>query len=68
MLIAKERTSFSEKKSVPHLKNQQLEKEVEKRTIELAIKNEELAEKNKDITDSIRYAKRLQDASLPSAE
>jgi ligand-binding sensor domain-containing protein/serine phosphatase RsbU (regulator of sigma subunit) len=47
---------------------QVLEKEVEKRTIELAIKNEELAEKNKDITDSIRYAKRLQDASLPTAE
>lgn len=46
---------------------QELEKEVEKRTIELAIKNEELAEKNKDITDSIRYAKRLQDASLPNA-
>ncbi len=45
---------------------QALEKEVEKRTIELAIKNEELAEKNKDITDSIRYAKRLQDASLPN--
>ncbi|MBC7861849.1 MAG: SpoIIE family protein phosphatase, partial [Bacteroidia bacterium] len=47
---------------------QVLEKEVEKRTIELAIKNEELAEKNKDITDSIRYAKRLQDASLPNTE
>ncbi|CAN5398276.1 DUF2027 domain-containing protein [soil metagenome] len=29
MLIAKERTSFSEKKSIPHLKNQQLEKEVD---------------------------------------
>ncbi len=41
-----------------------LEKKVQERTIELAIKNEELAEKNKDITDSIRYAKRIQDASL----
>lgn len=29
MLEAKERSSFSEKKSVPHLKNQQLEKEVD---------------------------------------
>ena len=44
-----------------------LEKKVQERTIELAIKNEELAEKNKDITDSIRYAKRIQDASLPSS-
>jgi serine phosphatase RsbU (regulator of sigma subunit) len=41
-----------------------LEQKVQERTIELAIKNEELAEKNKDITDSIRYAKRIQDASL----
>ncbi|HWY35618.1 MAG TPA: two-component regulator propeller domain-containing protein, partial [Nitrosopumilaceae archaeon] len=45
-----------------------LEKKVEERTIELAIKNEELAEKNKDITDSIRYAKRIQDASLPNTD
>ncbi len=29
MLIAKERSSFSEKKSIPHLKNQQLDKEVD---------------------------------------
>ncbi len=43
---------------------QELEKKVEERTIELAIKNAELAEKNKDITDSIRYAKRIQDGSL----
>lgn len=43
----------------------ELEKKVEERTLELAIKNGELAEKNKDITDSIRYAKRIQDASLP---
>lgn len=42
----------------------QLEKKVEERTIQLAIKNEELAEKNKDITDSIRYAKRIQEAML----
>ncbi|MFL5754119.1 MAG: two-component regulator propeller domain-containing protein [Bacteroidia bacterium] len=45
----------------------ELEKKVEERTLELAIKNGELAEKNKDITDSIRYAKRIQDASLPMA-
>jgi ligand-binding sensor domain-containing protein/serine phosphatase RsbU (regulator of sigma subunit) len=46
-----------------------LEKKVDERTLELALKNEELAEKNKEITDSIRYAKRLQDTMmLPSRE
>ncbi len=42
-----------------------LEEKVVERTEELAIKNAELAEKNKDITDSIRYAKRIQEAILP---
>lgn len=42
-----------------------LEEKVEERTQELAAKNAELAEKNKDITDSIRYAKRIQEAILP---
>ncbi|GAB4131985.1 MAG: hypothetical protein Fur0041_02890 [Bacteroidia bacterium] len=41
-----------------------LEEKVQERTLELALKNEELAEKNKEITDSIRYAKRLQDTML----
>ncbi|HLG04288.1 MAG TPA: two-component regulator propeller domain-containing protein [Bacteroidia bacterium] len=46
-----------------------LEMKVEQRTLELAIKNEELAQKNREITDSIRYAKRLQDTMLlPSRE
>lgn len=44
-----------------------LEEKVEERTEELALKNAELAEKNKDITDSIRYAKRIQEAILPNA-
>jgi len=41
-----------------------LEDQVEQRTLELALKNEELAQKNKEVTDSIRYAKRLQDAMM----
>lgn len=46
-----------------------LEEKVEQRTLELALKNEELAQKNKEVTDSIRYAKRLQDTMLlPSRE
>lgn len=44
-----------------------LEEKVAERTYEISVKNEELAVKNKDITDSIRYAKRLQEAILPFA-
>jgi ligand-binding sensor domain-containing protein/serine phosphatase RsbU (regulator of sigma subunit) len=49
-----------------------LEKKVESRTEEIRKKNEilnrqkeELADRNRDITDSIRYAKRIQEAILP---
>ncbi|MCF8378848.1 MAG: SpoIIE family protein phosphatase [Bacteroidales bacterium] len=42
-----------------------LEDKVRERTAEVVAQKEELAEKNKDITDSIRYAKRIQVAILP---
>jgi ligand-binding sensor domain-containing protein/serine phosphatase RsbU (regulator of sigma subunit) len=42
-----------------------LEDKVRERTAEVVEKNIELDEKNKDITASIRYAKRIQDAILP---
>jgi len=42
-----------------------LEEKVKERTAEVVAQKEELAEKNKDITDSIRYAKRIQVAILP---
>lgn len=42
-----------------------LEDKVMERTIEVVEQKEELAQKNKDITDSIRYARRLQKATLP---
>lgn len=42
-----------------------LEEKVAERTAEVVAQKEELAEKNKDITDSIRYAKRIQFAMLP---
>jgi streptogramin lyase len=45
-----------------------LESKVKERTEQLAVKNAELAEKNKNITDSIRYAKYIQDAMLPKAD
>lgn len=41
-----------------------LEEKVRERTHEVTRKNEELAMKNKDITDSLRYAQRLQFAML----
>lgn len=43
----------------------QLDKKVEERTVEINLQKEELKEKNKEIIDSITYAKRLQDAILP---
>lgn len=45
--------------------NKILEDKVRDRTAEVVAQKEELAEKNKDITDSIRYAKRIQIAILP---
>lgn len=45
--------------------NKILEEKVKERTAEVVQKNIELDEKNKDITASIRYAKRIQDAILP---
>lgn len=43
-----------------------MEQRVEERTRELKQANDELAEKNKHITDSIQYAKTIQEAILPT--
>ncbi|PKP45869.1 MAG: hypothetical protein CVT95_07970, partial [Bacteroidetes bacterium HGW-Bacteroidetes-12] len=45
---------------------QVLEEKVKERTAEVVQKSEEIELKNKDIIDSINYAKRIQDAILPS--
>lgn len=52
-----------------------LEKQVKERTLEiehkndvLILKNSEIENKNKEITDSINYAKRIQEAILPSIQ
>ncbi|MFH0756577.1 MAG: two-component regulator propeller domain-containing protein [Bacteroidota bacterium] len=45
--------------------NAVLEEKVRERTATVVAQKEELAQKNKDITDSIRYAKRIQFAILP---
>ncbi|MCK7534319.1 MAG: hypothetical protein MZV63_26540 [Marinilabiliales bacterium] len=42
-----------------------LEEKVVERTAEVVQKSLEIEQKNKDITDSIRYAKRIQTAVLP---
>jgi serine phosphatase RsbU (regulator of sigma subunit) len=43
----------------------QLKQALDKTTLEVLRQKEEIEQKNKDITDSIRYAKRIQDAVLP---
>ena len=45
-----------------------LEEKVEERTEEVVQKSKELEIKNRDIIDSITYAKRIQDAILPTGE
>ncbi|HEY6160508.1 MAG TPA: triple tyrosine motif-containing protein, partial [Bacteroidia bacterium] len=45
-----------------------LEEKVRARTVELRVAYGQIEEKNKDITDSINYAKRLQQSILPSEE
>ncbi len=43
----------------------ELEQKVQERTLEVRNKNQLLAKKNKDITDSINYARRIQRAIMP---
>ncbi|MEY4110090.1 MAG: hypothetical protein RLZZ46_444, partial [Bacteroidota bacterium] len=43
-----------------------LESRVQERTLELSMKNGELENKNREITDSILYAQRLQNSMLPT--
>ncbi len=45
-----------------------VEQKVIERTAQVVKQKEELEEKNKDITDSINYAKRIQEAILPQME
>ncbi len=44
----------------------ELETKVQQRTVEISQKNNLLAKKNKDITDSINYARRIQSAIMPT--
>lgn len=53
---------------IKSLANIELEKKVKERTEEIRIQKDELAEKNKNILDSIQYASRIQKALLPPEE
>jgi serine phosphatase RsbU (regulator of sigma subunit) len=48
--------------------NENLEQKVVERTLELAEQKEIVEKKNREVTDSIRYALRFQDSMLPSAD
>lgn len=57
-----------EKQKILAEQNEKLERQVTVRTKEIFEQKSLIEEKNKDITDSINYAKRIQDATLPSKE
>ena len=57
-----------EKQEILSKQKENLEIQVTERTREVVQQKKVIEEKNKDITDSINYAKRIQDAILPSDE
>lgn len=57
---------LEELKNLKDKANKELEQKVEERTYEVIQQKDELTVKNKHITDSINYAKRLQDSLLPN--
>lgn len=57
-----------EKQEILSKQKENLEIQVTERTKEVVLQKKVIEEKNKDITDSINYAKRIQDAILPSEE
>jgi serine phosphatase RsbU (regulator of sigma subunit) len=65
-----EKTIEQEKEKQKILETQKdvLEIQVRERTSEIVEQKKVIEEKNKDITDSINYAKRIQDAILPAKE
>ena len=59
---------LQEKEKLILQQNEMLEKQVAERTIEVLQQKAVIEEKNREILDSIRYAKRLQEAMLPSEQ
>jgi len=60
--------SLEEKNKLIDNQNEMLETQVKERTEELEFQKEQVLEKNKEIIDSINYAKRLQNALIPPLE
>ena len=67
-LSAKSIAQEKEKQEILSKQKENLEIQVTERTKEVVQQKKVIEEKNKDITDSINYAKRIQDAILPSEE
>ncbi|MBC7864096.1 MAG: SpoIIE family protein phosphatase, partial [Bacteroidia bacterium] len=57
-----------EKQKILETQKENLEREVKERTAEITEQSLLLHEKNKDITDSINYAQKIQEAILPAKE
>jgi len=64
-LSAKSLEQEKEKQNILANQNTVLEKQVTERTVEITEQKKLIEEKNKDIIDSINYAKRIQSAMLP---
>lgn len=64
-LSAKSIEQEKEKQHILENQNSTLEKQVTERTLEITAQKKIIEEKNKDIIDSINYAKRIQSAMLP---
>ncbi len=67
-LSAKALQKEQEKKQILESQNQVLEEQVKHRTAEIAKQNAVLENQKKEITDSITYAKRIQQSILPAIE
>lgn len=67
-LSAKTLQQEQEKKRILETQKEELERTVAERTAEVVLQKKEIEEKNKNITDSITYAKRIQQAILPHSD
>jgi serine phosphatase RsbU (regulator of sigma subunit) len=67
-LSAKTLEQEKEKQRILETQKEMLETQVQERTHEISEQKKLIEEKNKDITDSISYAKRIQEAILPEPE
>lgn len=67
-LSARSMEQEKEKQRILESQKEMLELQVRERTTEISEQKKVIEEKNKDITDSINYAKRIQDSILPGTD